>query len=84
VGVSYERGTPVGFYSIPHSGLRRDFLWIIHRLSVTLSVGTTLCPYAYRRVVCLIAYGLFTNPFEVRCVALGENIEDKVRLFLQI
>ncbi|KAJ1478029.1 histidine phosphatase superfamily [Baffinella frigidus] len=41
----------------PHSGLQRDFRWIIHRFSVILSVGTPQCPYgiAYRRVVCRIA-----------------------------
>ena len=39
---------------IPHSGLRRGFRWLSHRKSVTLSIGTPLCPYpiAYRR-----AYG---------------------------
>jgi hypothetical protein len=38
--------------SLPHSGLRKDFR---HRKSVTLSIGTPLCPYpiAYRR-----AYGI--------------------------
>ena len=39
----------------PHRGLRRGFRWLSHRKSVTLSIGTPLCPYpiAYRR-----AYGL--------------------------
>jgi hypothetical protein len=50
--------------STPHRGLPRDFRWKTHRLSVTLSVGTPLCPYAiaYCRVVCLIAQGLFEIP----------------------
>ena len=41
--------------ALPHSGLRIFFWWLSHRKSVTLSIGTPLCPYpiAYRR-----AYGL--------------------------
>jgi hypothetical protein len=45
-------------FRTPHSGLRKDFRSIIDRKSVTLSIGTPLCPYpiSYRR-----AYGLFTS-----------------------
>jgi hypothetical protein len=49
---------------VPHSGLRRDFRWLSHRKSVTLSVETPLCPYgiAYRRGCGLSTTGLFKKP----------------------
>jgi hypothetical protein len=39
------------YLTLPHSGLRRGFRSIMDRKSVTLSIGTPLCPYpiAYRR-----------------------------------
>jgi len=54
----------------PHSGLQRDFLTELRRLSVTLSVGTPLCPYG---IACRRVYGLSTfTLFRVRYIAFRQ------------
>ena len=48
----------------PHSGLRRGFRWLSHRKSVTLSLGTPLCPYpiTYRRAYGFVLMDCFKKP----------------------
>jgi len=63
--------------SLPHSGRRRHFqaqIGPVFRYLIRRNPPMSLW-VAYRRVLGLIAYGLFRNPFEVRCVFLSPGVE---------
>jgi len=66
----HSAASELGFMVHPHSGLQRDFRWLSHRKSVTLSVGTLYLP-AVLPTAGPIDYPLpvySRNPFLVRCV----------------